>query len=75
MLMKPEFLQDFQKIFQYQLSKICPMEAQLFHLDRQVDRHDKANCRFSQFCDCALILDGEVALENFIHGDNDTNCY
>jgi hypothetical protein len=65
MLMKPEFFQDFQKNNPVSIvTKICPMGAQLFH----VDRHDKANCRFSQFCDCALILDGEEALEHFIHG-------
>jgi len=35
--------------------KICPMGAQLFHADgrtdRRTDRHDKANRRFSQFCE------------------------
>jgi len=34
--------------------KIRPMGAELFHVDRQtdgqMDRHDEANSRFSQFC-------------------------
>jgi len=29
--------------------KIRPVEAQLFHANRRTDRHDEANCRFSQF--------------------------
>jgi hypothetical protein len=30
------------------------VEAQLFYVDGQIDRHDKANSRFSQFCGRAL---------------------
>jgi hypothetical protein len=34
--------------------KICPVEAELFHVDTRTDgrtdRHDKANHRFLQFC-------------------------
>jgi len=29
------------------------VEAQLFHVDGQRDRHDEANSRFSQFCERA----------------------
>ena len=32
------------------LIKNRPVGAQLFHADRQTDRHDEANNRFSQFC-------------------------
>jgi len=32
--------------------KICPLGAKLFYADRQTDRHDEANCRFSQFSEC-----------------------
>jgi len=31
--------------------KIRLVGAELFHVDRQTDRHDKANSRFSQFCE------------------------
>jgi hypothetical protein len=35
--------------------KIRPVGAELFHADgdRQTDRHDEANSRFSQFCERA----------------------
>ena len=33
--------------------KICRKEAELFHADRQTDRHGEANSRFSKFCDSA----------------------
>jgi NADH:ubiquinone oxidoreductase subunit H len=33
--------------------KICPVEAELLHEERQTDRHDEANSRFSQFCERA----------------------
>jgi hypothetical protein len=29
-----------------------PEGTELFHTDRQTDRHDKANSRLSQFCAC-----------------------
>jgi len=32
---------------------IRPMAAKLFHANGQTDRHDEANSRFSQFCDCS----------------------
>jgi hypothetical protein len=33
--------------------KIHPMEAEVFHIDRQTDRHkrDEASSRFLQFCE------------------------
>ena len=30
-----------------------PVEAELFHADGRVDRHDEVNSRFSQFCESA----------------------
>jgi len=30
--------------------KIHPVGAELFYADRQTDRHDNANSRFSKFC-------------------------
>jgi len=37
--------------------KIHPVGAELFHADgrtdRQTGKHDEANCRFSQFCECS----------------------
>jgi len=32
---------------------IRPVGAELFQMDGQTDRHDKANSCFSQFCKCA----------------------
>ena len=29
--------------------KICPGGAEMWHADRQTDRHDEADSRFSQF--------------------------
>jgi hypothetical protein len=34
--------------------KICPVGAEFFHADGQTDRHDEANCRFSQFDESAI---------------------
>jgi len=53
-LMKLEFSrQIFEKPQLINVIKICPARAELFHengrWDRQTDRHDKANSRFSQF--------------------------
>jgi len=31
--------------------KICPVGAELFHVDGRADRHDGANNRFVQFWD------------------------
>jgi hypothetical protein len=33
--------------------KIRPVGAEVFHADRQADRHDEANSRFPQFCEGA----------------------
>jgi hypothetical protein len=33
--------------------KIRPVGAELFHANRQTDRHDEADNRFSQFCERA----------------------
>jgi hypothetical protein len=30
---------------------MCPLGAELFHSDGQIDRHEEANGRFSQFCE------------------------
>jgi len=35
------------------LMKIRPVGAELFHADRQTDRHEEANISFSQFCERA----------------------
>jgi len=34
--------------------KISPVGAELFHADRQTDRHEEANSRYSQFCETRL---------------------
>jgi hypothetical protein len=34
--------------------KIRPVGAELFHVVEQIDRHDEADSRFSQFCQRAL---------------------
>ena len=33
------------------LMKIRPVAAKMFHANRQTDRHEQANSRFSQFCE------------------------
>jgi len=33
--------------------KIHPVGAKMFHAEGWTDGHDKANSRFSQFCECA----------------------
>ena len=33
--------------------KIRPTETELFHADRQTDRHEEANSRFKQYGECA----------------------
>ena len=33
--------------------KIRPVGAKLFHADEQIDQHDEANSRYSQFCESA----------------------
>jgi hypothetical protein len=39
--------------FPRQIFDILPVGAELFHADRQRDKHDEANSRFSQFCERA----------------------
>ena len=49
-LMKFEFSRHISKNTQIQnLIKTHPIEAELFHADRQIDSIDEANSRFSQF--------------------------
>ena len=53
-LIKIEFhRQIFEKTSNNDFVKICLVGAELFHADRQTDGHDKANSRFSQFCEGA----------------------
>jgi len=33
--------------------KFLPVGAELFRADGQTERHEEANSRFSQFCECA----------------------
>jgi hypothetical protein len=33
--------------------KIRPVGAELFHADERTEKHEEANRRFSQFCECA----------------------
>ena len=45
---------DFEKNVQISnLMKIRPVGVELFHVDRQTDRHDEGNSRCLQFCECA----------------------
>ena len=54
MLMKREFSrQIFEKYSNIKFHESSFGEAELFHADRQTDRHDAANCRLSQFCERA----------------------
>jgi ABC-type xylose transport system permease subunit len=34
--------------------KICPVGAELFHVDRQTDTHNEASSHFSQSCEHAI---------------------
>jgi hypothetical protein len=51
------------------------MGAEFFHADRQTDRHDGVNIRFSQFCERAknttkyTRINKVLTLTNFIHVD------
>jgi len=48
------FLKDFQKNSQISnFKKIYSVETELFHEDRQTERPDEDNSRFSQFCERA----------------------
>ena len=42
--------------------KIRPVGAELFHADRQVDRHGESTNRFSQFCEPCLIRQQQYTL-------------
>jgi len=42
---------DFLKIQKQNFKKILPVEAELFHADGRMDRHDEANSRYLQFCE------------------------
>jgi len=44
------FLRDNRIILISNFMQIRPVGAELFHADRQMDRHDEANSHFSQFC-------------------------
>jgi len=47
---KLNFLYSFSKNKQIpNFMKICPLGAELFHMDGQVDRHGDASSRYSQF--------------------------
>jgi len=47
-------LTEFQKNPQItNFMNICPVGAELFHVDGKTDRHDDANSCFSQFCEHA----------------------
>jgi len=49
-LMKIEFYGQFSKYPQISnFMKICQVGAELFHVGRQMDRHDEANSPFYQF--------------------------
>ena len=55
----PLFLSDFEFFGQFskntQISdfmKNCQVGAELFHADRQTDRHDEADILFSQYSKC-----------------------
>ena len=51
------FWQIFEKNSQTSnLMKIRPAGAKLFHADRRTDRHDEANRRLLQFCECSWKL-------------------
>ena len=43
------FVLTFSKILVSNFMKICPVGAELFHLDIQTDRHNEANICFSKF--------------------------
>ena len=42
---------------------ICPVGAELFRAEGRTDRHDKANSRFSQFCECTYKLWGTAVAQ------------
>jgi len=52
--------------------KIRPVEAELFHADEQMDRHNGANSRFSEFCKTLKIMNkiflGDIKIfRRFMH--------
>jgi hypothetical protein len=51
--MKLEFpWQIFEKSSNIKFHENASVEAEIFHADRQMDEHDKANNHFLQFCEC-----------------------
>jgi len=52
--MKFEYCGQISKVAQIaKFMKIRPVEAELFHADGRSDRHDEANSRSPEFCECA----------------------
>ena len=45
---------DSRKLIRYAISwGVRPVEGELFHTDKRMELHDKANSSFSQFYECA----------------------
>jgi hypothetical protein len=60
-LLKIEFSQPiFEKYHISNFVKIRSVGAEFLHAERQTDRHDEANCRFSHFRECAFELKDRV---------------
>jgi len=62
-LMKLELSGHFSKKKNIQISnsmKNCPVRAELFHVDRQTDRHDVANSRFFAILQTRLKMKNET---------------
>jgi len=53
-VMKLEFCRKIlEKYPNKKFMKIRPVGSHMFHANSRMDRHDKANSRFSQFCERA----------------------
>ena len=52
----------FEKRLNMKLREPRHVGAELFLVDRQTDRHDETNSRFSQFCECALNRTSHTAI-------------
>jgi len=56
--MKLKFpLQSFEKYSNIKFKKISPVGTELFHAYKQTDRHNEANCRYSQFLESTWCKD------------------